>query len=993
MKAALELAETGVKVHLLDRSPNIGGEISQLERQFPTNRCCMCQMLPTYGRDSSSQYCLRKDLYHPYITLISQAEVEKVEGEACDFKVGVRIKSRFIKEDKCIGCDICSEVCPVEVKDEFNLLASRKAAYIKYPQAIPNIYTIDQEHCTRCGACVEKCPTQAIDLSQQDEVRELEVGAIILAAGFDEFDPTLWSEYGYGRHPNVVTSIELERIFSEIGPYEGKLVRPSDKEPVKKVAFLQCIGSRTYENNYCSSACCMYAMKEAMILKEIDPEIEISLFYMDLRAFGKGYHRYYLKARDELKIKFVCCRVPTVKQDPKTGNLLLTFLDEEGNLQKEEHDMVVLSIGQRPPKGHEKILGLLGFEKNEWGFCQTGRFSPVETSREGIYVCGPISGPRDIPDTICQATAAAAKVAALLEPASEKKVETQVEVSLNKTADLLDEDPSIAIFVCKCGSEISEIIDVTSLAQSLRKLPQVSVVGEVPYLCLDDTLSQVKEKLKAHKVNRVVFASCVPYGYERRYQQTMEEAGLNSSLMEVVNLREQVSWVHKEEKEAAQKKALALVTVAVEKLRKQEPFFSKTVTIHPQAVVVGGGLAGLVSSLSLSRLGVEVHLVEQTDVLGGNLKEKQYNLEGDNPQVLLRQLLEEVKRSSLIHLHLESEVVALRGQMGDFMTTLKDKDGNEDTISHGALIVATGGRERKPKEYHYGENDCIVTQKELEKIIVERKEMPDSVVMIQCTESRDAERPYCSRVCCSQAIANALKIKEKNPQTEITILYRDVMTYGFKEEYYTSCREAGVKFMRYSLEEKPHVSLEGEAIKVEVHTPDLKKTLRFNPGLLVLSAGIDPNENKSLAEVLNLELDEDGFFEEAEVKFRPVDFLVEGIFLCGLAHSPMFLEETIAQAQAAAQRAWTLLSKSEVKASRLVSLVNERRCSLCELCVAACPYQARVKDEDNRKIVVREALCQGCGACAMACPNHAAKMKGYKEDQMLSMVDTLLSVG
>ncbi|MBW1838832.1 MAG: CoB--CoM heterodisulfide reductase iron-sulfur subunit A family protein [Deltaproteobacteria bacterium] len=993
MKAALELAETGIKVYLLDRSPNIGGEISQLERQFPTNRCCMCQMLPTYGRDSSSQYCLRKDLYHPYITLISQAEVEKVEGKARDFKVNVRIKSRFIKEDRCIGCDICSEVCPVEVKDEFNLLASRKAVYIKYPQAIPNIYTIDQEHCNRCGACVEKCPTQAIDLSKQDEVRELEVGAVILAAGFDEFDPTEWSEYGYGRHPNVVTSIELERIFSDIGPYEGKLVRPSDKAPVKKVAFLQCIGSRTHENNYCSSACCMYAMKEAMILKEIDPEIEISLFYMDLRAFGKGYHRYYLKARDELGIKFICCRVPTVKQDPQTGNLSLTFLDKEGNLQKEEHDMVVLSIGQRPPKGHEHILGLLGFEKNEWGFCQTGRFSPVETSREGVYVCGPISGPRDIPDTICQATAAASKVATLLQPASEKKVESQVEAPPDEGADLLDEDPGIAIFICRCGGEISEIVDFELLTQPLRQLPQVVGVEEVPYLCLDDTLSQVAERIKVLKANRIIFASCVPYGYERRYQQAVEEAGLNSSLMEVVNLREQVSWVHREEKEAAQKKALALVTVAVEKLRKQEPFFSKTVSIHPQVVVVGGGLAGLISSLSLSRLGVEVHLVEQADVLGGNLKEIQYNLEGDNPQVLLKQLLEEVKDSSLVHLHLETEVVGLSGQMGDFKTVIKDKGENEDTISHGALIVATGGRERKLKEYHYGENDRIVTQKELEEMIVEGKEIPDSVVMIQCVESRDSERPYCSRVCCSQAIANALQIKEKSPQTDVTILYRDIMTYGFKEEYYARCREAGVKFMRYSLEEKPRVFLEDGTIKVEVNTPDLKKTLRFNPGLLVLSAGIDPNENESLAKVLNLELDEDGFFKEAEVKFRPVDFLVEGIFLCGLAHSPMFIEETIAQAQAAAQRVWTLLSKSEVKASRLVSFVNERRCSLCELCIAACPYQARVKDEENKKIIVREALCQGCGACTMVCPNHAAKMKGYREDQMFSMVDSILSVG
>ncbi|MCP4646975.1 MAG: FAD-dependent oxidoreductase [bacterium] len=655
--------------------------------------------------------------------------------------------------------------------------------------------------------------------------------------------------------------------------------------------------------------------------------------------------------------------------------------------------MVVLTIGQRPPKGHQHILHLLNLKENEWGFCQTDRFSPVETSREGVYVCGPFSGPRDIPDTICQATAAASRVAALLGSSLDKKAEGKVEVPHDETAALRDEEPGIAVFICKCGGEISEIVDLNALSQSLRARPQISGVEEVPFLCLDDTLSQLKERIKELKANRVVFASCVPYGYERKYTQVVEEAGVHPSLMEIVNLREQVSWVHREEGEEAQKKALGLVTGAIEKLKKQEPFSPEKISIHPHVVVIGGGLAGLVAALSLSRLGVEVHLVEHSSELGGNLKGKQFNLEGDEPQKLLGQLLKGAEEDSLIHVHLESRVIGVSGHMGDFTATVEDKSGTQETIRHGALIIATGGRERKPVEYHYGENPRIVTQKELEKRIEEGQELPRSVLMIQCVESRDAERPYCSRVCCSQAIANALKIKEKNPQAEITVLYRDIMTYGFKETFYTRCREKGVTFLRYSLEDKPRVSLENGELKIEVTTPDLKHTLCFNPELLVLSSGVDPNENKSLAEMLPLEVDEDGFFKEAEVKFRPVDSLVEGIFLCGLSHSPMFIEETITQAQAAAQRAWTLLSRSEVESSRSVSSVNERRCSLCELCIDVCPYQARVKDEDARKIVVREVLCQGCGACAMACPNSAAKMKGCREDQMFSMVDALLANG
>jgi heterodisulfide reductase subunit A-like polyferredoxin len=459
-------------------------------------------------------------------------------------------------------------------------------------------------------------------------------------------------------------------------------------------------------------------------------------------------------------------------------------------------------------------------------------------------------------------------------------------------------------------------------------------------------------------------------------------------------LREQVSWVHGNEKEEAQKKALGLVKTAVEKLKMQEPFSSTTVPIkHHKVVVVGGGLAGLVASRFLSRLGIEIHLIERSQELGGNLKEKQYNLEGDNPQIVLKQLLDEISDNPLVHIYKDSTIYSMKGQMGDFETIIRNSNGEQTTISHGATIVATGGKERKPTEYHYGESKHVLTQKELEKSLETGGELPSSVVMIQCVESREGDRLYCSKVCCSQAVANALKIKELSPETEVVILYRDIMTYGFKESYYTACREKGVKFFRYHPEQKPLVTLENGLPVVEVTTPDLRQTLRFDPGLLVLSTGIDPNDNNLLANVLQVELDEDGFFKEAEVKFRPVDFLVEGLFVCGLAHSPMFLEETIVQAQAAAQRVWTLLSKSEIEASRLVSYVNERRCSLCELCIAACPYQARIKDEEERKIVVREALCQGCGACAMACPNNAAKMRGSREDQMLSMVDTLLSAG
>ena len=989
IRAALDLAEAGIKVYLVDKSPNIGGTLQQLDRWFPDNHCEMCKMLPIFDRDQTSQFCLRRDLAHPNIELIPYSEVVGLAGEAGNYEVSLRVKSRKVDVEKCIACGICAEVCPIEVRDEFNEgLRSRKAAYIRYPLAIPNVYTIDDENCNKCGECVDKCPTQAIDLSDEDKVRMLAVGAVILSTGFEEFDPQVMGQYGYGRYPNVVTSTEFERIISGCGPNTGSLLRPSDKKAPKRIAFLQCIGSRDLERNYCSSACCMYALKEATLAKELDPGLDIDIYYMDLRAFGKGYYQYQQKARDEYGVNFVRCRVPVVREDPRTHNLLVVARSEDGSLISSEFDLVVLSIGQTPSPRFQELGKLLGVEFNKWGFCQTEGLSQVETSKEGIYVCGSAAGPSDICDSLIQAGAAACQASTLLASSRGQPV---LEMTDEGKASQVDEEPKVAIFLCRCGEDIASTVDMKEMLGFVQGLPGVIHAEERPFLCLPETLSEISRKIVEVGANRVIFGACAPYGRERVFREALSGVGVNPALGQIVDLREQVAWPHKDNGKGATEKAKALLAMALEKIRVQEPLLVDSYPVFQQALVVGGGVAGLTAALSIAQQGFEVHLVERSPELGGVLKEHYYTLENGDLPSLLRDTVAKVEANPLIHVHKDTEVVEISGYGGRFVTTLKMAEEEPIAVEHGVIVLATGGKEYKPTEYMYGKSDRVVTQTELEKRLAsgQAKDL-SSVVMIQCVGSRDEERPYCSRVCCSQAIANALRIKEANPNAQIVVLYRDIMTYGFKEEYYTKAREAGVIFVRHDLDRKPQVTLNGGKIEVRAYDPILSETLSLEPDLLVLSTGIVPSDNARIAKMLDVELTEEGFFQEAEAKFRPVDLLTDGVYVCGWAHSPRSVEEVIAQAQAAAQRAVSLLTKGQLESGRIVSEVNERRCSACGICVDACPYNARYLDLEQGFAVVREALCQGCGVCASLCPNGAAKLRGFKETQMFAMIDVAL---
>jgi heterodisulfide reductase subunit A len=978
MQASLDLAESGFKVYILEKSSSIGGTMSQLDKTFPTNDCAMCTMAPKLvdtGR-------------HRNITLISNGSVKDIEGDPGEFNVTITIQPRFIDEEKCTGCGLCARYCPVEAVNEYDRgLGIRNVIYVKYPQAVPLVYTIDLEQCIGCGFCEKICKAKAIDYEQKIKDINIQVGSIILAPGFEEFQAELKSEYGYSVFPNVVTSLEFERILSASGPFRGTVVRPSDGEIPKNVAFISCVGSRDPRggHSYCSSVCCMFSTKEALIAKEHTPGLEAHVFYMDMRAFGKEFDDYYHKARDEYGVKYTRCRIANIEEKLGTNNLLITYREENGDLIQKEFDMVVLATGLQPPKSAEELAETFGFELNEHGFSATKKFSPLDTTKAGVYVCGAFSSPKDIPDSVAQASGAAVRASGII--ANVRNTLTTVE-EFPTEKDIVNEEPRIGVFVCHCGINIGGVVNVPNTADFAKTLPNVVYAEHNLYTCSQDTQERIRENIKEHNLNRVVVASCTPRTHEPLFRKTIKEAGLNQYLFEMANIRDQCSWIHMHEKEKASTKAKDLISMAVAKARLLQPLYKEPLKVNHAGLVIGGGLAGMTAALELANQGFKVHLIEREEKLGGNLNKLYYLLSEEDPQIRLKDYIKDVYEHENINVHLGSEIITIDGYVGGYKTTIA-KEGAEELLEHGTIIVATGGFEHSPKEYLYGEDKRVVTQLELEKQIATGEFSGDTVVMIQCVGSRDHEHTHCSRLCCTHSVKNALKIKEINPSAKVYVLYRDIRTYGFAEDCYREARNKGIIFIRYEDDAKPEAVKEGESIKVSIIDPILKKKLIFSPDILVLNAGIYPYpENENLAKMLKVPLNKDGFFLEAHMKLRPVDFATEGVFLCGLAHSPKFIEESISQAMGAASRATTILSKDTIEAEGLPSVVDRDKCTGCGTCEIVCPYGAIAKDDEG-KASVTEVLCKGCGSCRASCPERAISAPHFTLDQIVAAIKAM----
>jgi heterodisulfide reductase subunit A len=979
IQASLDLADSGFKVYVVEKEPSIGGVMTQLDKTFPTNDCAMCILAPKLvgaGR-------------HPNVELVPYSEVKKVEGEEGDFRVILNKKALRVDPEKCTGCGVCAQKCPSSAIDEYNEgLSERKGVFIRYSQAVPLVFAIDKEKCLGCGICAEVCKAEAILYDEEDTDVELEVGSIILASGFDEFDPSAITELGYGRYPNVLSSIEFERILSATGPYRGTVLRPSDGELPKKVAFIQCVGSRDERvgNPYCSGVCCMYTMKEAVIAKEHNPGLEPTIFFMDIRAFGKEFDDYYTRAEEEHGVKFIRSRVSHTDQDPESKDLYLTYVDD-GEVWKERFDMVVLSVGLNPPADAGKLSEVLGFKLNEYGFAKTGLFSPLETTKPGIYVCGAFASPKDIPDSVAQASGAAAKAASKI--ASERgALITSADYPAERAIE--GEEPRVGVFICHCGINIGGVVGVPDVLEYAKTLQGVAYAENNLYTCSQDTQEKIKEKILEHNLNRVVVASCTPRTHEPLFRATLQEAGLNPYLFEMANIRDQCSWVHMHQPEEATKKAKDLVRMAVAKAKLLQPLKKPRIDVTRAALVIGGGLSGMTAALELAEQRVETHLVEKESELGGNLRRLKFLLGGEDPQLRLKGLVDKVMSHGNIHVHLGTMIEDVDGYIGNFETTLMSEAG-EEVVKHGVVILATGGVEYQPTEYLYGDDEMVMTQLELEEKLADGYK-PGSVVMIQCVGSRCDEHPNCSRICCSDAVKNALKVKEVNPDADVFVLYKDMRTYGFKEAYYREAAEKGVIFIRYDDEHKPRVENENR-LQVAVLDPVLKEDVIIEPDALVLSAGVLPHpSNKRLAGLLKVPLSKDGFFLEAHMKLRPLDFATDGIFLCGIAHGPKAIDESISQACGAAARAMTILSKDTLETEGAIANVNEDLCSGCRMCEGVCEFNAieMVEEDDKVHSHVLEELCKGCGVCAATCPSGAITVGHFTDDEILSQVRAAL---
>jgi heterodisulfide reductase subunit A-like polyferredoxin len=849
--------------------------------------------------------------------------------------------------------------------------------------------------CSECYQCVKACLPGAVEHETLAKETTVRVGAVVLASGFAPFDPGVHPTYGYAAHPNVVTSLEFERILSASGPFKGHMVRPSDQREPKKIAWLQCVGSRdinTCDHSYCSGVCCMYAIKQAVIAKEHSHEhLDTTIFFMDMRTYGKDFEKYYERARDEKQVKFIRSRIHSVDPLPD-GSLHIRFGTEDGKIHDEIFDMVVLSVGLSPPKDAGETAGKLGIGLNKHGFAETRNLAPVSTSRDGIFVCGAFQGPKDIPQSVMEASAASSAAAEILSDVRGTEVRTRV---LPPERDVLGEEPRIGVFVCNCGINIGGIADVPAVREYARSLPNVVHVEDNLFTCSQDSQDHIKAIIEEKQINRVVVASCSPRTHEPIFQETIREAGLNPYLFEMANIRDQNTWVHMNNPDIATAKARDLVRMAVAKVAWNVPLFQVPVGVIRAALVVGGGIAGMEAALSMAEQGCKVYLVEQNDELGGNARLLRTTWQGEDIQSYLADVITNLTHHPNVEVLLSTRIQKTTGIPGNFSTTLQAKTAAQPfAIEHGATILATGGKEYAPEEYLYGRHPSVMTHLDLDMALMRGKmdfKTMKAAAFIQCVGSRIPERPYCSRVCCTHSLKSAIQMKAENPAMKVFILYRDIRSYGFREDLYQEARQKGVLFIRYDLDLLPEVEMDSEnRLQLTVEDHVLGVPVMLHPDLVVLASAVLPNENSSVFEMFKAPVNKEGFLVEAHAKLRPVDFASEGIFMAGLAHYPKPVEETIAQAKAAASRAMTLLSRDTIMVGGVVAVMqSSASCAGCLVCVRSCPFGApRIGKEGI--VVIESVKCQGCGICAAECPAKVITLQNYTDDQLISKVCSLV---
>ena len=928
-------------------------------------------------------------------------EVTGVNGEVGNFQVTLSKKPRYIVEEKCTGCTTCVEYCPVHCPDSFNHdISVSKAVHIYFAQAIPLIAYID-ESCLylkekKCRICETACKNQAINLNQKESKLEVKVGAIVLSPGYKPYDPRLKGEYGYGKYRNVVTSLDFERLLCATGPYEGEILRASDRRHPRKIAWIQCVGSRRVipgDNSYCSAVCCTYTQKQVILTKDHDEKAECAIFHNDIRSYGKDFESYYQRAAQLAGTRFIRSYASVVGEVPESKNVRVRYSTLDAGVQEEEFDMVVLSVGLNPPEDHEYLADMLGIELNSYGFCKGTPTNPMKTTRPGILVSGAFQGPMDIPESVFSASGASSLCGEYLDYRRGKLARERV---YPREMDVSRDEPRIGVFVCHCGANIGRVVNVPSAVDYALTLPNVVYAQEQLFSCATNSAQEIKDMVKEKSLNRVVIAACSPRTLEPLFRDTLREAGINQYYCEMANIREHCSWVHSKEPDRATQKAKNIIRMSTARASRLEPLKEIDLPVNKTVLVVGGGLAGMTCAFSIAKQGHEVCIVEKEADLGGLANRIHHTLDGLDVQAFVRDLKRSVYQHPLIHVLTKAVITEASGYIGNFSTRVESHRGVR-RIAHGATVIATGAEVYKPAEYLYGEDDRIMTHLELEDHIAQRKDKvvnAESLVMIQCVGCRNEDRNYCSRVCCSESIKNALSLKEIKPEMDIFILYRDIRSYGFLENYYREASEKDVRFIRYKADDPPRVEpigMEGRnALRVSITDKILDDKLAIDADIIALAAAIVPPEgNREISQLFKVSLGPDGFFKEAHVKLRPVEFATDGVFLCGIAHYPKHIPETLSQAYGAAGRVLTLLSHDTVTVSGSICEVDEKKCMGCQACISVCTYGAIElrKTKQGGKAVVNPVICKGDGLCNAKCPTGAISLKHFTDDELWSQID------
>lgn len=989
IRAALDLAEAGRDVVLIDKAYAIGGLMTQLDRTFPTNNCDLCTLSPHLSESGRALH----------IELLSMTELDRLDGEAGSFTVTLKTEPRYIDLQKCTACGDCYREYPQCVRFTPGL-DHRAPTCMRYPQATPYAFSVDKDACSNVDELVKVCPAGAILTDDAVTLREIEVGSVILAPGAEPLKPTALDTYGYGAYPNVLTNLEYERILSASGPTNGELLRPSDGTRPQRVAWIQCAGSRGSQEgyvSYCSSACCMYALKEAIVTRErFQQDIETTIFYMDMRTSGKDYELYLQRAVNDYGVRLVRSRPhsiePAQRNGELTGGLSISYVPYgSSQIAVETFDMAVLSTGFRVQKEVQELAARLGVELNRHGYALTRSFDPVATSKPGIYVCGLFESPKDIPETMVQASAAACNALQDLRPL---RVVSESAEDYPPERPVAGEEPRIGVFVCDCGFSIGGIVDVRDLAEEAASLSQVVVSRVVGHGCSLEALEQIQATIREHALNRVVIGACSPRTHQTLFQDALRKAGLNKYLLEIANLRDQDTWVHLDRPDAAFQKANELLRMAVSCVRLARPLNEHVLPMNKDVLVVGGGVAGMTASLNLADMGYRVTLVERSPLLGGMARKIRQTIHGEDVASFVDDLIQRTEAHERIQVLKSAVVVDHTGMAGMFKTGVQaGPQMFYRQIRHGITILATGALSSRPTEYLLGDHPAVVTQLDLETTL---EDSPDTVkswqqvMMIQCVGSRTPESPNCSRVCCQEAVKNALRIKSLNPEADVIVLYRDMRTPGFGEDFYRQARESGVVFVPYQLDDKPQVSADGRHALVSFTDPVLNRRLQVSADRLVLSTGLkaDEESTEDLGAIFHLPRTVDGYFLEDHVKLRPVDLSVPGFFVAGTAHAPKSIRESVMQAQAVAARAQTFLARDAINLGAAVAQVDATRCASCLICVRACPFDVPFINAEGHS-EIDPAKCHGCGVCASECPAKAIQLMQFEDDQILAKLDGL----